>query len=78
MRISSIKEIMSNEKLQMELEKICTQADFEMLCKKYDFSGIKGDELDESSLTAVCAGVNPDIMSPSAGKWLMKIIEIYG
>ena len=35
MRISSIKEIMSNEKLQMELEKICTQADFEMLCKKY-------------------------------------------
>lgn len=83
MKISSIKEIMANEKLQMELENVQTDADFRKLCEKYDFSGFADTELDEAYLGAVSAGVNLKGSAPIGAssanltKWVSKIIEEY-
>lgn len=76
MKISSIKEIMSSEKIQMELENVCTEEDFKKFCRKYDFSGFGDSELDESCLMAVAAGFGHGAGN-NAGKWIARIIEEY-
>lgn len=76
MKISSIKEIMANEKVQMELENIHTESEFRKFCAKYDFSHFEDTELDETCLGSVFAGVSSG-SSANFHKWVSRIIEEY-